>query len=157
MVIDQAPTRKQESIFNQIDKFSAHIVLPSTIDALTHLSEWTQAVVDEQGLSPRCAFRLELILVEAVTNIVEHAGADDADSVITVQVAVKSGYVVVLVEDSERDFDPTAAPEHRQPASLEEARIGGLGIHLIRTYTQQLEYRRIGNKNQLWMTLRCDD
>lgn len=157
MVIDQAPKRKPESLFNQIDRFSAHIVLPCTLDALTHLSEWVQAVVDEQGLSPRCAFRLELVLVEAVTNIVEHTCADVADSVITVQLAVKSGYVEALVEDNGRRFDPTAAPEHRQPTSLEEAKIGGWGIHLIRTYTQQLEYRRIGNKNQLWMTLRCDD
>jgi serine/threonine-protein kinase RsbW len=65
--------------------------------------------------------------------------------------------VVVCVEDSERPFDPTTAPAHRQPASLEDATIGGLGIHLMSAYTQQLEYRRVDHKNQLFMTLSRDD
>jgi|GEM_PF-609584 len=153
MLTDHAPVLDQTLVTSQRNAFTARIVLPCTRNALAQLSAWCHAVAGDNGLPARCAFRLELVLVEAVTNIVEHACADGA---ITVQLASKPGCVVVCVEDAERPFDPTAAPAHRQPASLEDATIGGLGIHLMRAYTQQLEYRRVDSKNQLWMTLPCD-
>jgi anti-sigma regulatory factor (Ser/Thr protein kinase) len=157
MLTDLAPTRDQTPVTSQTDALTARIMLPCTLDALTQLSEWVHSVASENSLSARCTFRLELVLVEAVTNIVEHACAGPAGGAITVQLAIKPGWVVVCVEDSERPFDPTTAPAHRQPASLEDATIGGLGIHLMRAYTQQLEYRRVDDKNQLFMTLSRDD
>ncbi len=157
MLTEQPSTCGPEPTFHQIGAFTARIVLPCSLDALTQLSAWVHSVAGENSLSARCAFRLELVLVEAVTNIVEHASTGRTDDGITLQLAIKPGWVVVCVEDTERPFDPTTAPAHRQPASLEDATIGGLGIHLIRAYTQQLEYRRVGSKNQLWMTLPCDD
>ena len=157
MLTDLAPTHDQAPVTSQTNAFTARIVLSCTLDALTRLSEWVHSVAGENRLSVRCAFRLELVLVEAVTNIVEHACADRAGCAITVQLAIRPRWVGVYVEDTERPFDPTTAPAHRQPASLEDATIGGLGIHLIRAYTQQLEYRRVDNKNQLWMTLPRDD
>ncbi len=156
MLIEQTSTRKPEPPFHQIDAFTARILLPCTPDALTQLSAWVHSVAGENSLSARCTFRLELVLVEAVTNIIEHASAGRTDDGITVQIAIKPGWVVACVEDTGRPFDPTTAPTHRQPASLEDATIGGLGIHFMRAYTQRLEYRRVALRNQLWMTLPCD-
>ena len=140
-----------------IGQTTAKIVLRSRLASLAHLSEWTHALAQATGLSARCGFRLELVLTETVSNIIEHAYALGDEGVITVLVMCEPGLVVVQVEDDGCPFDPTAAPAHSQPASLEEARIGGLGVHLIRSYTEQWEYRRIDQKNQLRMTIACDD
>lgn len=156
MLTEQASTPRPEALFHEIDVFSAHVDLPCTLDALTQLSAWCQSLAGKHGLSEGCIFRLELVLAEAITNIVQHAGADPAGDFITVHFGIRHGWVVVRVEDSGRPFDPTTAPEHQQPVSLEDARIGGLGVHLMRAYTQQIEYHRVDNKNQLWMTLPCD-
>lgn len=147
----------QEPVTGQSASFTGQIELPCTLDALAQLRAWAQAIAVETGLSARCTFRLELVLTEVVTNIVEHSDADPVDGLITVRLAARPECVVVQVEDSEHPFDPTAAPAHRQPTSLDDARVGGLGIHLVRACTQQLEYRRVDNKNQLRMTLICDD
>ena len=107
-------------------------------------------------MSARCAFRLELVIVEVVTNIIDYADSPGAAGKITVQVTCEPGRIIAQVDDGGRPFDPTALPAHSQPASLEEAPIGGVGVHLIRSYTQQLEYRRIDQKNQLCMIIPCD-
>ncbi len=108
-------------------------------------------------LSGRCAFRLDLVLVETVTNIIEHGSVDDDEcSAIEVQAACDRTRIVAQVEDDGPPFDPTAAPVHRQPASLAEAPVGGLGLHLIRSYTEDWEYRRINQRNRQRMTIVCD-
>lgn len=134
----------------------ATLVLPGSLDALAHLSEWIQGVARKYGLSDRCTFRLELVLVEAVTNIVQYAGAANGDLEIMVEIGCTDERVFVQLEDTGRLFDPTAAPAHVQPQNLDDATIGGLGIHLLRAYTEELEYRRVDQRNQLRMTIACD-
>lgn len=133
------------------------IVLSNRRSSLMLLSEWVQDFALANQLSGRCAFRLELVLVETVTNIVEHGTVDDDEcSAIEVQAARSGSSIVVQVEDDGPPFDPTEAPVHRQPASLAEAPVGGLGLHLIRSYTEDWEYRRIHQRNRQRMTIACD-
>jgi serine/threonine-protein kinase RsbW len=140
-----------------ISAAASRIVLPNRRSSLMLLSDWLQEFALANKLSDRCAFRLELVLIETVTNIVEHGGVgDDECSAIEVQVARDLTRIVTQVEDDGPPFDPTGAPLHRQPASLDEAPIGGLGLHLIRSYTEVWEYQRINHRNLQRMTIVCD-
>ncbi len=133
------------------------IVLPNRRSSLMLLSDWVQEFALANELSGRCAFRLELVLVETVTNIIEHGSVgDDECSAIEVQTAREGACIVAQVEDDGPPFDPTAAPMHRQPASLADATVGGLGLHLIRSYTKDWEYRRSNQRNRQRMTIACD-
>lgn len=134
----------------------ASLILPGSLDSVAHLSEWIQDVARQYGLSDRCTFRLELVLVEAVTNIVQYAESANGDLGITVEIRREDEHVFVRIEDTGRLFDPTAAPAHVQPQHLDEATIGGLGIHLIRAYTEDLVYQRVDQRNQLRMTIACN-
>ncbi|MFN8465103.1 MAG: ATP-binding protein [Caldilineaceae bacterium] len=132
-------------------------MLPNRRSSLMLLSRWVQEFTRANAISDRCAFRLELVLVETVTNIIEHgAVGDDECSAIEVQLACDGARIVAQVDDDGPPFDPTAAPLHRQPASLTDASVGGLGLHLIRSYTEDWEYRRISERNQQLMTIVCD-
>ncbi len=145
------------SLSVHISALASRIVLPNRRSSLILLSEWVREVALAYDLSGRCAFRLELILVETVTNIIEHGSIDDDEcSAIEVQVARDGAVIVAQVDDDGPPFDPTAAPMHRQPASLAEASVGGLGLHLIRSYTEDWEYRRLNQRNQQRMTIVCD-
>lgn len=140
---------------------AGRIVLPNRRSSLTLLSEWVQEFALANKLSGRSAFRLEILLVETVTNIIEHGKRDsdfddDECSAIEVQAARSGAHVVVQVEDDGSPFDPTAAPKYRPPATLAEAPVGGLGLHLIRCYTEEWEYRRINQRNRQRMMIACD-
>jgi sigma-B regulation protein RsbU (phosphoserine phosphatase) len=50
-------------------------------------------------------------------------------------------------------FDPTTVPEADTTASLEDRRIGGLGIHLVRSIMDTVTYKRLDGKNVLTLTI----
>lgn len=135
---------------------NATITLSDTDTAVAELSTWLQTVTQANNLSNRCAFRLELVLVEAVTNAIDHGHALEGGGAIDVKLTCAEDRIIALVADRGQPFDPTGVPEHEFATDLASAPIGGLGVHLMRAYTQQLEYRRIGHTNELRMVVACD-
>ncbi|MDP3960594.1 MAG: ATP-binding protein [Pseudorhodobacter sp.] len=92
----------------------------------------------------------EIVLAEALNNIVEHAYARDSGKIeLTLQ--LHQSELVCLIEDQglamPRHALPTGElPEITGPDALPE---GGFGWHLIRSLSRDLHYRRIGGRNQL--------
>ncbi len=123
---------------------------------LTEL-ERAQAWIAEAGeafeLTPPIMYALELCCEEAVSNVIRHgmATAEPAFGTIEVLLWRSADLLHFRVVDPGPAFDPTAAPGRDAPAALEDAKIGGLGIHLLQNFTQALRYERVENKNQLTM------
>ena len=60
-------------------------------------------------------------------------------------------------EDDGVPFDPTIVPEPEPWTSLEDAQIGGVGLHLMHSYADRLEYERYDGKNILTLYLTDSD
>lgn len=120
---------------------------------LVRLAEWLQDYSVRQGLLRQVAFRLELVLTEAITNVLDHALPPEREGDIQVSCVVRDGCVAVRLSDDGPPFDPTSVPPPSMPGRLEEARPGGLGIHLMRQYTNGMEYRRESGHNVLCLFL----
>ena len=120
---------------------------------LERLGEWAAALSLTLGLAPDVAFAADLCLQEAVGNIIEHAFADGAPHEIGVS-AVRAGHgLIVEIEDDGRPFDPLTAPPPAQADRLEDVRIGGLGVHLIRRFASGMHYAREAGRNRLTLTI----
>lgn len=130
------------------------LALAPRLDALTALSGWIEAYAVAHGVSPRAAFQLELVLTEAVTNIIEHGQCPAA----SIEIACErlADRLLVEISDAGAPFDPTAHVPHLPPANLEEATPGGLGVRLIHRYTREMRYRREAGSNHLYLTLAAD-
>ena len=115
------------------------------------LSDWVADISERLGLSARVSFQLDLVLTEAVTNVIENAYSDGADHKITVAIAQTPPLIEVQIRDGGQPFNPLDYPEMVKPQSLAEATVGGLGIHLIRSYAQECRYERRGQEN--WFTI----
>jgi anti-sigma regulatory factor (Ser/Thr protein kinase) len=99
------------------------------------------------GLAATVARDLNLALEEVVTNIITHGYTDDREHFIAVHLDLQPGEVKIDVEDDGRPFNPLEAPAVDTTTSLGDRPIGGLGIHLVRKVTDDLEYKRLGDKN----------
>ena len=120
---------------------------------LERLGEWAEALSLTLGLTPDVAFAADLCLQEAVGNVIEHAFADGAPHEIGVS-AVRAGRgLIVEIEDDGRPFDPLTAPPPVQATRLEDVRIGGLGVHLIRRFATGVRYAREAGRNRLTLTI----
>ncbi len=70
-------------------------------------------------------------------------------------VVLQEEVVTVEITDDGRSFDPlTEAPEPDLDSSLNERRIGGLGVFFVRSMMDDLQYRREQGKNHLAFTKR---
>lgn len=127
------------------------LVIQNRLGDFSKLNKWLEELAQQLQLSERDSFRIDLALTEAVTNIVEHAYEDEADHYITITFRYLDQMASLELVDDGRPFNPLQQPEAGLPSSLEEAKEGGLGIHFIRSYTDELGYRRQSGQNILMM------
>ncbi len=124
---------------------------------LARLGQWIGDVAEALGLTSRDAYRLELSLTEIVTNVLDHGDLDHGDVAdeghgILVSVQHDCQHLVATVVDGCAPFNPLEATTEPAPTSLEEADIGGLGIHLVRNTCDHCHYDRNAEKNIFTMT-----
>lgn len=116
---------------------------------------WAQAAatrfLQRHGRDERLIGRAELLLEELATNVVNHGAVIDPEAQFVVSLAVEDGGGCHLVfEDPGRPFDPVGAVLPVHPARLEEARIGGLGLVLLRRMARDLAHVALpGGGNRL--------
>ena len=78
-----------------------------------------------------------------------YGGAKDGPLEIAVELERNGTTLVARIEDNGRQFDPTRAPPPAPAASLEEAKVGDLGIHLMRSFASGMDYERCDGRNRL--------
>lgn len=129
--------------------------LKNKLEDLSFLSNWVSDRAEQLGISPRGIFRLQLVLEEVVTNVIQNAYLDNDEHMIHIKLDYQEGSIRVSVTDDGLAFNPLEHPKVSLPSKLEEAQVGGLGIHLMRCYTDVCNYQRKENVNILTLTI-CD-
>lgn len=129
----------------------AELELEPTVLATRRIGAWLSGALDH--LDPRTLAvlfpRAELAIHEACMNVVEHGDLPDGAK-IALSLTATTHRLEVRVTDPGAAFDPaSAAVGGGHP--LQER---GYGIKIIRSVADELEYRRIGERNEL--TLRIE-
>jgi anti-sigma regulatory factor (Ser/Thr protein kinase) len=78
-------------------------------------------------------------------------GAKDDRLRIAIELERNAGTLVASIEDNGSAFDPTQVPPPPVPASLDEAKVGDNGIHLMRGFASGIHYERRDGTNRLTM------
>jgi serine/threonine-protein kinase RsbW len=86
---------------------------------------------------------------EVVSNILNHGGEAGSSPSVQVTVHVGEGRVAVQIVDDGAAFDPLARDAPDTDLPLEDRAIGGLGIHLVRTLMDAVDYDRSAGRNHL--------
>jgi anti-sigma regulatory factor (Ser/Thr protein kinase) len=126
------------------------LVLRNDLAELERLAGWIESWA-QQDLSPDLSFAVQLCLEEAVANIIMHSVTKDRRLEIAVEVERKDQMLVARIEDNGMAFDPTQVPPPPVPASLDEAKVGDIGIHLMRSFASGIHYERRDGTNRLTM------
>lgn len=123
--------------------------LKSSLSELDRLCEHLDNFGQSQGLSKKCIFEINLALDELFTNIISYGFADDDEHVIEVTLTPQRKTLCLCIKDDGVPFNPVEAKEPDLECTVEDCKIGGLGIHLIRNLMDEVCYERCGEKNVL--------
>ena len=132
---------------------SSRLVLHNDLAELKRLAAWIEGWA-RKDVSSDLSFAVQLCLEEAVANVIMYGGMSDARLKIVIEVERNGTTLVARVVDNGRQFDPTQVPPPSIPASLAEAKIGDLGIHLMRSFASGMHYERRDGCNCLTLRFR---
>src|SRR5262245_16926883 len=96
----------------------------------------------QHELSADTSFAVQLCLEEAVANIIMPGGARDDRVEIAIELERDGAMLVARIEDTGCEFDPTQFAPLSMAKSLDEAKVGDCGIHLMRCFTTGMHYER---------------
>ena len=116
--------------------------LPGLVDAL--LAAWAERELPADQL-----FAFDLALEEVFTNLAIHARGPVMPLRVAVRLEAGDGEVLLEICDDGDPFDPLSAPAPDLESPLEDRRIGGLGVHLVRRFFPDVRYERIDGRNVL--------
>lgn len=86
---------------------------------------------------------------EAVTNILLH-GYEQRPGELRIEIRRQGNELQVCLEDEAPVFDPTRAPEPDVGLPLERRPLGGVGIKMMREFTDELQHeKRASGGNRL--------
>jgi len=103
------------------------------------------------GLSANSILRINICLDELFTNIVSYGFDDDLEHIIIFTLSGDNNLVVINIEDNGIPFNPLEKLDPDFPENVESAKIGGLGILIIRKLMDNVSYERKNGKNKLTM------
>jgi anti-sigma regulatory factor (Ser/Thr protein kinase) len=103
------------------------------------------------GAAPckRTAFRLRVLLAEAITNSILFGAGGNPQRSVRVGAELLDDTIRLNVTDDGPGFDPRSVPDPTAPGGL--GRPVGRGLFLIRNLADQVEFNEQGNT--IWMTL----
>jgi serine/threonine-protein kinase RsbW len=100
--------------------------------------------------------RIELVLAEALNNVVEHACADRADHLVLLDLSHETGRLNCRICDPGHPMPGAKPPRGHKAdptAALDDLPEGGFGWMLIRELADVVKYQRIGDENHLFLSI----
>ena len=125
--------------------------IKNDISEISKLATYIGELSEELDFTPELNFNLNLVLEEAISNVILYAYGKEEQKEISLVAYLSDNNLVFVLTDSGMEFDPTKVPDADVTLSAEEREIGGLGIYLIRQIMNTVEYQRIDGKNVLTM------
>jgi serine/threonine-protein kinase RsbW len=91
------------------------------------------------GLDEGEAFKVQLAVDEACTNVIEHAYEGQGGPIELSCGLGESGFQVTI-RDQGRPFDPATVSQPDLDAPLKDRQIGGLGLHFMHVLMDRVEF-----------------
>lgn len=127
------------------------LVINNEISEIPRLAEFIEQLGEELGLAPAMVFNLNLVLEEAVSNIILYAYPKQMGKEITVEACKTENSLIFVITDTGVEFDPTSVARADITLPIEDRPVGGLGIFLIKKIMNEVEYQRIDGRNVFTM------
>lgn len=126
------------------------IKFPSRTDNLEVIRDFIQRVALKAGFIQEDADQISLAVDEACTNIIKHAHNYNSRRMIDLAVVYDKKQIEIIITDKGKGFDPKKLEKPDLSKYIHEAKMGGLGIHLMKTLMDEVNYIfNPGIKNQV--------
>ena len=131
-----------------IDQFE----LPAELENLPLFLAFVTNLIRQQDYSSKCIKEIELVIEEALVNVMEYAYPDQPGSISLTVKKQSPGELMLEIRDRGVTFNPLELEAPDLEAGLEERPIGGLGVVMMKSLTDNITWHRENGENCLNIT-----
>ncbi len=129
------------------------LVIKSRTENLFSLREFILENANDAGLISDEIDDIILAVDEACTNIIKHAYKSAPDGEIIIEIDYTAKKFTIKLIDHGSSFDPEAVPLPDLQKYLRQRRVGGLGLYLMKTLMDDVQYVSVpGKYNQILLS-----
>ncbi|MDR3063497.1 MAG: ATP-binding protein [Methanobrevibacter sp.] len=128
------------------------IIVPGKVEYLKEVQEFISANLKHYEFLPKFQMQLELVIEEIFVNIAKYAYMEDSNEneIIIYSVFDDSNSVLTIkFVDNGTPFNPLKEKNPDLSKDIENWKIGGLGLFLVKKNTDELKYQYKKGKNIL--------
>lgn len=130
--------------------------LDADLASLPVLDEAVEEFGEAQDWAMDMMFQVKLALEEIAVNVINH-GYGQGGSAFEVDITSEPAALTIRITDEAKEFNPlTSSPAADVDASVDDRRVGGLGVHLVRTMMDEMHYERADGQNRLTLVKKRD-
>jgi len=124
--------------------------LANSADAAAAAAEWLDHLAEKYAFPPKLIAHLRIMMEEVMANYWAYGA--ESTKLVKLRLEVEPASVRLSFADNGQPFDLRQVESHSVGTSLNDARIGGLGLQLIKKFADQIDYRSEGGWNELTLS-----
>ncbi len=117
--------------------------VPLETAGLAEAQDRIEAYLEAEGAPHPARYKVRLVLDELTANLTMHGRFAGAPPPVRIEVAALAAGVSVAIEDAAAPFDPRQAAAKVAPPTLDDDKVGGLGLPLVLRMAEIRDYRRL--------------
>jgi serine/threonine-protein kinase RsbW len=129
------------------------LIVKSKTENLSSIRDFVSNYAQEAGIDQEIIEKIILAVDEACTNIMKHAYKTFPDGEIIIKVKFDKHKFTIVIRDFGNSFEADKIPDPDLKKYYNEKRIGGLGMYLMRTLMDEVQYFTVpGKYNQVLLS-----
>lgn len=132
----------------------AELTVEAKLENLDVVISFLTSTLKSYNICKKNINKIELVCEEVVVNIMKYAYSKSKGSLtLIIDYESKAKNLFIQIIDSGIPFNPLLMEEPDVAMPLEDRKIGGMGIFIIRKTMDEVDYERINGKNVLNMKI----
>lgn len=119
------------------------------IASISTISDFFDRCIEDFAIPMRTGYSLKVVADEIYSNIVHYSDAKAAE----ILFRNDAEKIILVFEDDGNPYNPLEAEEPDITAGIEDRKIGGLGLFMVRKMAESVVYEYTAGKNQMTVIL----
>ena len=141
--------------YGAVPEASGSITVTATLDHLYDVIDLVETEMNQRLCPVGIQHKVEIALEELFVNVCRYAYADKdepGDVTVSYVYSGENKSITVELRDSGIPFNPVTLEDPTKPSDIQEAKIGGLGIFMVKKSMDDLVYEHDGDYNVVTFT-----
>ena len=118
-------------------------------ESMSEVSAFLDNCEEEFSIPLKTGYSLKVVADELFSNIVYYSGAQTAE----ILFQNEADRVTLVFEDDGKPYNPMEAEEPDITAGVEDRKIGGLGLFMVKTMAESVGYEYVSGRNRMTVVL----